>query len=182
MLTIVCKWVSKVLCVSIANIAFWQPMGWTSEMVAQHYQVPRKKQDEYAYVSHSRAAKVVSTIPIVNYPKSKTSFQAQSSGVFAEEIIPINLKGVIISEDDTIRPGVTMDGLSALKPVFPDWGHASTTAGNASGVGDGAGICILTTRAKAQEEGMEIVGKYVASTVVGEESSCSKFRRPQQKP
>jgi acetyl-CoA acetyltransferase len=145
-------------------------MGWTSEMVAQHYQVPRKKQDEYAYVSHRRAAKVVSIIPIVNYPKSKTSFQAQSSGVFAEEIIPINLKGVIISEDDTIRPGVTMDGLSALKPVFPNWGHASTTAGNASGVGDGAGICILTTRAKAQEEGMEIVGKYVASTVVGKES------------
>jgi acetyl-CoA acetyltransferase len=63
-----------------------------------------------------------------------------------------------------------MDGLAALKPAFPDWGNASTTAGNASGVGDGAGICILTTRAKAQEEGMEIIGKYIASTVVGK--SC----------
>lgn len=63
-----------------------------------------------------------------------------------------------------------MEGLAALKPAFPDWGNASTTAGNASGLGDGAGICILTSRAKAQEEGMEIVGKYVASTVVGKES------------
>jgi hypothetical protein len=60
-----------------------------------------------------------------------------------------------------------MDGLAALKPVFPNWGNASTTAGNASGVGDGAGICILASRAKAQEEGLEIIGKYVASTVVG---------------
>lgn len=63
-----------------------------------------------------------------------------------------------------------MEGLAALKPAFPDWGNACTTAGNASGVGDGAGICILTSRAKAQEEGMEIIGKYVASTVVGKKS------------
>jgi len=69
--------------------------------------------------------------------------------------------------DDTIRQGVTLDGLQALKPVFPEWGSASTTAGNASGVGDGAGICILSSRARAEKEGMEIVGKYVASTVVG---------------
>lgn len=75
-----------------------------------------------------------------------------------------------MSVDDTIRPGVTREGLAALKPAFPDWGNAYTTAGNASGVGDGAGICILTTRAKAQEEGMEIIGKYVASTVVGKRS------------
>ncbi len=71
--------------------------------------------------------------------------------------------------DDTIRSGVTLEGLAALKPAFPDWGNASTTAGNASGLGDGAGICLLTSRAKAQEEGMEIIGKYVASTVVGKE-------------
>jgi len=70
--------------------------------------------------------------------------------------------------DDTIRQGVTLEGLSALKPVFPNWGESSTTAGNASGVGDGAGLCILTTRARAEEEGMEILGKYITSTVVGQ--------------
>ncbi len=70
-------------------------------------------------------------------------------------------------EDDTVRPGVTMDSLSKLKPVFPDWGEALTTAGNASGVGDGAALCILTTRERAEQESMEILGKWVASSVVG---------------
>ena len=78
-----------------------------------------------------------------------------------------------------------MEGLTALKPAFPSWGDASTTAGNASGIGDGAGICILTSRAKAQDEGMDIIGKYVASTVVGQSylvlvhtcSECSLWRR-----
>lgn len=69
--------------------------------------------------------------------------------------------------DDTIRPGVTLEGLAALKPAFPKWGQASTTAGNASGVGDGAGLVILTTRERAQKEGMEVIGKWVGSTVVG---------------
>ena len=70
--------------------------------------------------------------------------------------------------DDTVRPGVTPEGLAALNPSFPQWGESSTTAGNASGVGDGAGLCIMTTRARAEKEGMDIIGKYVATTVVGE--------------
>jgi acetyl-CoA acyltransferase 1 len=77
------------------------------------------------------------------------------------------LRGTVVSVDDTIRPGVTIESLSALKPVFPSWGEASTTAGNASGVGDGAGICIMTTRERAEKEGMAIVGKWVGSAVVG---------------
>lgn len=60
-----------------------------------------------------------------------------------------------------------MESLAALKPVFPQWGEGSTTAGNASGVGDGAAICILTTRARAEQEGMEILGKWIDSAVVG---------------
>ncbi|TFK77062.1 3-ketoacyl-CoA thiolase [Pluteus cervinus] len=128
-----------------------QPMGWTSEMVAEAYSVSRQKQDEYAAISHARASK------------------ALEAGTFADEIIPIELRGSVISVDDTIRPGVTLESLGGLKPVFPNWGPASTTAGNASGVGDGAALCILTTRANAQKEGMEIVGKWVGSTVVGVE-------------
>ncbi|KAJ3511294.1 hypothetical protein NLJ89_g4181 [Agrocybe chaxingu] len=131
-----------------------QPMGWTSEMVAQTYKVSRRKQDQYAFISHSRAAKVNTAV---------------SEGIFADEIIPVEIRGQTISVDDTIRPGVTLEGLEKLKPVFPNWGEASTTAGNASGVGDGAGICIMTTRARAERDGMEILGKYVASTVVGVE-------------
>jgi len=70
---------------------------------------------------------------------------------------------------------VTLEGLASLKPAFPNWGESSTTAGNASGVGDGAAICIMTTRANAEKEGMEIVGKYVTSTVVGEFAAPTKF-------
>ncbi|TFK41120.1 3-ketoacyl-CoA thiolase, partial [Crucibulum laeve] len=128
-----------------------QPMGWTSEMVAQVYKVSRKKQDEYAFISHSRAQKAV------------------ESGIFADEIIPVEIRGSVISVDDTVRPGVTLEGLAALKPAFPKWGESSTTAGNASGVGDGAGICIMTTRENAEREGMNIIGKWVTSTVVGVE-------------
>ncbi|GLB36187.1 putative thiolase family protein [Lyophyllum shimeji] len=128
-----------------------QPMGWTSEMVAQTYKVSREKQDEYALISHTRANK------------------AASRGIFAEEILPIEIRGAVISVDDTVRPGVTAESLASLKPVFPTWGEASTTAGNASGVGDGAALCILTTRERAQREGMSIIGKWVGSAIVGVE-------------
>ncbi|CAK5280542.1 unnamed protein product [Mycena citricolor] len=128
-----------------------QPMGWTSEMVAEHYKVSRETQDKYALISHTRA------------------IESQRTGIFAEEIIPLELHGSVISVDDTIRPGVSVESLAGLKPVFPDWGQASTTAGNASGVGDGAAICIMTTRERAEKEGMEILGKWVGSAVVGVE-------------
>lgn len=53
--------------------------------------------------------------------------------------------------------------------MFYQWGQASTTAGNASGLGDGAALCIITTRERADKEGMEILGKFVGCTVVGVE-------------
>ena len=90
-----------------------------------------------------------------------------SNGIFSEEILPIEIRGTVVSVDDTVRPGVTMEMLSGLKPVFQDWGEAATTAGNASGIGDGAALCILTTRERAEKEGMEIIGKWVGSAVVG---------------
>ncbi|KAH7883626.1 Thiolase, N-terminal domain-containing protein [Phlebopus sp. FC_14] len=128
-----------------------QPMGWTSEMVAQTYNISRRKQDEYALISHTRAS------------------EALRKGLFVEEIIPIRIRESVISQDDTVRPGVTMESLSALKPVFPDWGEATTTAGNASGIGDGAALCILMTRERAQREDVQILGKWVATAVAGVE-------------
>ena len=62
---------------------------------------------------------------------------------------------------------MTLQGLAALRPVFPNWGESTTTAGNASGVGDGAALCILTTRSEADRRGLEILGRYVTSAVVG---------------
>lgn len=92
--------------------------------------------------------------------------QSARKGIWADEIIPIEVQGTVISTDDTIRKGTTLDSLSKLKPVF-EWGDSRTTAGNASGLGDGGAVCILTTRRNAEESGMPIIGKYVASTFVG---------------
>jgi acetyl-CoA acyltransferase 1 len=90
-------------------------------------------------------------------------------GIFSKEILPIEIRGNTIHTDDTIRPNVSATSLAGLKPVFPDWGTSTTTAGNASGIGDGAAICVLTTRQNAEARGMDIVGKWVASAVVGVE-------------
>ncbi|KAH9175236.1 3-ketoacyl-CoA thiolase [Lactarius sanguifluus] len=120
---------------------------WTSEMVSQTYNISRQKQDEYALISHTRATK------------------ALADGVFSDEIIPIELRGAVISVDDTVRPNVSAEGLAALKPSFPEWGGASTTAGNASGVGDGAALCILTTRARAEAGGFDILAKFVGTAI-----------------
>ncbi|KAH9082181.1 Thiolase, N-terminal domain-containing protein [Lactarius deliciosus] len=128
-----------------------QPMGWTSEMVSQTYNISRQKQDEYALISHTRATK------------------ALVDGLFSDEIIPIELRGAVVSVDDTVRPNVSAEGLAALKPSFPEWGDASTTAGNASGVGDGAALCILTTRARAEAGGFDILAKFVGTAIVGVE-------------
>ena len=83
-----------------------------------------------------------------------------------------------MSVDDTIRPGTTLEGLSKLKPSFPDWGESSTTAGNASGLGDGAALCILTTRERAEQERWDIIGKYVTSTFVGEWHHVRAWQQP----
>ena len=128
-----------------------QPMGWTSEMVAQHFNISRAKQDEYALISHTRASKAV------------------ERNVFEDEIVPIKIGEKRIDRDDTVRAGVTAESLATLKPVFPDWGMATTTAGNASGVGDGAGLLILTRRKTAEREGMQILGKWIDCVLVGVE-------------
>jgi acetyl-CoA acyltransferase 1 len=104
--------------------------------------------------------------------------QSQAMGIFAEEIIPIEIEGQVISVDDTMRPNISLESLAGLKPVFPQWGVGTTTAGNASGVGDGAALCILTTRKRAEAEGMKILGKWVASAIVGQlvYVSCHDFQ------
>jgi acetyl-CoA acyltransferase 1 len=150
-------------------------MGWTSEMVAQTYNISRQKQDEYALTSHTRAAKVSFSLSFVltfacrGWQKQTHVAQALGDGIFADEILPVELRGTVVSVDDTVRPNVSAEGLAALKPSFPEWGGASTTAGNASGVGDGAGLCILTTRARAQAEGYDVLAKFVGTAVVGVE-------------
>lgn len=125
-----------------------------------------------AHFSHARSKGLAFLPPLfLNFRNAEIDAgkQALADSVFADEILPIELRGTIVSVDDTVRPNVSAEGLAALKPSFPEWGGASTTAGNASGVGDGAALCILTTRARAQAEGYDVLAKFVGTAVVGVE-------------
>ena len=129
-----------------------------------------------AHFSHARSKGLAFLSPLfLSFRKAeidarkKNVTQALTDGIFADEILPVELRGTIVSVDDTVRPNVSAEGLAALKPSFPEWGGASTTAGNASGVGDGAALCILTTRARAQAEGYDVLAKFVGTAAVGVE-------------
>ncbi|KAH8917714.1 thiolase [Atractiella rhizophila] len=131
-----------------------KPMGWTSEMVAEDYDVSRERQDEYALRSVTLAS------------------ESQKSGIFAQEILPIPARTeagetVTVSSDDGIRHGTTLESLAKLKPAFPDWGKARSTAGNTSQITDGAAAMFLMTRKKANELGLKPIAKYVAVAVAG---------------
>ena len=133
------------------------PMGVTSENVAAKWHISRETQDAFAAESHRRAAK------------------ARKSGKFKSEIVPVvtkiidkdtkEEKEIVVTEDDGIREGVTMENLAKLKPVFKKGG--STTAGNASQVSDGAGVVLMCKRSYAKKNGLKIMGKWKSFTAVG---------------
>ncbi|KAJ1646018.1 3-ketoacyl-CoA thiolase with broad chain length specificity [Coemansia asiatica] len=132
------------------------PMGFTSENVAKDFGISRAKQDAFAALSHQRAAK------------------AQEAGYYDEEIYPIKTKiadkdgnetEITVSRDDGIRAGATAESLGKLRPAFSAEG--STTAGNASQVSDGAAAVLMMKRSRAQELGLKIQGKIIASAVAG---------------
>jgi acetyl-CoA C-acetyltransferase len=110
----------------------------TAENLRREYRIPRLEQDELAVESHRRAV------------------AAQSSGVFAEEIVPVALPSktgeVIVSTDEHPRPDADLDSLARLRPVMIDTDpEATVTAGNASGQNDAAAMCVVTTPARAAE-------------------------------
>ncbi|KAG7388268.1 3-ketoacyl-CoA thiolase, peroxisomal [Phytophthora boehmeriae] len=132
------------------------PMGITSENVAEKYGITRTKQDELAALSHEKAA------------------AAQANGWFKEEITPVsttikdkdgNEKAVIISQDDGVRAGTTVEKLAKLRPAFKEGG--STTAGNSSQVSDGAAAVLLMRRSVAKKMGLPILGRFVSFAVAG---------------
>ncbi len=128
-------------------------MGNTGEVVAEKYEITREEQDEFAFGSHRKAA------------------EAQAAGRFSEEIVPIEIpqkKGepIILSQDEPIRPDTTVEGLSKLKPAFKK-DNGTVTAGNAPGVNDGASALVVTTASKADELGVEPLGRVVASATSG---------------
>ena len=128
----------------------------TAENLRREYGISRQAQDELAFNAHARAV------------------AAQKSGVFAEEIVPVAVKGrdgvKMVDTDEHPRPDVTMESLAGLKPVRLKIDAESTvTAGNASGQNDGAAVCIVTTREKAEQLGLKPLARLVTWAAAGVE-------------
>ena len=114
-------------------------MGITAENIADKYSIPREEQDAFAAGSQQKTE------------------AAQNEGVFAEEIVPVEVpqrRGdpVIFDQDEFPRPGTTAEGLGKLRPAFKRDG--TVTAGNASGINDGAAAVVVMSAAKAKELGL----------------------------
>jgi acetyl-CoA C-acetyltransferase len=129
-------------------------MGITAENLATKYSISREAQDQVALESHSKAE------------------AATKSGRFKEEIVPFELPGKkgqkqVFEQDEHTRFGLTMGDLSKLKPVFrPD---GTVTAGNSSGLNDGAAATVLMTRKRAKELGLTPLARIVAHAAAGVE-------------
>lgn len=134
-----------------------KPMGWTAENVAGDFNISREQMDAWAAKSHQAAAK------------------ADAEGIFKDEIAPVRVprvvdgerKTVIVDRDDGIRQGTTKESLAKVRPAFPQWQPGNTTGGNASQITDGGAFVLMMTRRKAQELGLPILLKHVATVQSG---------------
>jgi acetyl-CoA acetyltransferase family protein len=128
-------------------------MAQTSDRVAAKYGITRAEQDAYALSSQERAA------------------AAWASCRLSEEVVPVEVragrKTVRVEKDDHLRPDTTLEGLAALPPSFGKDG--SVTAGNASGIVDGAAAVVVTSSGNAKAKGRAPLGRLVAWAVVGVE-------------
>jgi acetyl-CoA acyltransferase 2 len=128
-------------------------MAITAENCAAKYGITREEADRYALRSQQRA------------------HAAWTSGIMAEEVVPVEVKGrkgvTIIDRDDHLRPETTLDGLSALSTVFKKDGVV--TAGNASGIVDGAAALVIASGAAATARGLTPLARIVSWAAVGVE-------------
>lgn len=132
-------------------------MGVLSENMAKDRSVKREDQDAFAASSYQKAEK------------------AQKEGLFDAEIVPLTAKitdpktneekTITVDRDDGVRPGMTAESLSKIRPAFAKDG--SIHAGNSSQVSDGAAAVLLMKRSTAERLGQQIIGKYVTASVVG---------------
>jgi acetyl-CoA C-acetyltransferase len=126
-------------------------MGTTAENVAKQWQITRDQQDNFAVASQNKAE------------------AAQAAGKFKDEIIPVTIAGrkgdVIVSDDEYIKKGVTLDGIAKLKPAFQKDG--TVTAANASGINDGAAVVILMSAKEAEKRGLTPLARIASWASVG---------------
>jgi acetyl-CoA C-acetyltransferase len=131
-------------------------MGVTAENVAQQYQVTREQQDEFALASQNKAEAAI------------------KAGRFKDEIIPVTVPGgkagdKVIDTDEYPRFGTTIDAMTKLRPAFTKDG--TVTAGNASGINDGAAALVLMTRDEAEKRGIRPLARIASWATVGVDPS-----------
>jgi len=134
-------------------------MAQTSDNLARKYGISRQQQDEYALRSHERAN------------------AANNNGRFAQEVVPVEVKmgkkTALVEKDDHLFPGTSLDRLAALPPAFGP--ESMVTAGNASGIVDGAAAVVMTTGALAQKEGKKPIAYVRGWSYVGVDPSVMGF-------
>ena len=126
-------------------------MGTTAENVATKWQLTREEQDEFALASQNKAE------------------AAQKAGKFKDEIVPFVIKtrkgDVVVDSDEYIRHGATIEAMQKLKPAFSKDG--TVTAGNASGLNDGAAAVVLMTADEAEKRGIEPLARIASWATAG---------------
>ena len=126
-------------------------MGVTAENVAREFQITRDAQDEFAVASQNKAE------------------AAQKAGRFKDEIVPVTVKNrkgdVVVDQDEYIRAGATLEGVAKLRPAFAKDG--TVTAGNASGINDGAAAVVVMTGEEAAKRGIEPLARIVSWATAG---------------
>lgn len=130
-------------------------MGITAENLAEKYQITRDDQDAFAVSSQNKAE------------------AARAAGRFKDEIAPVTIKGrkgdTIVDSDEYIRIGATIDSMAGLRAAFKKDG--TVTAGNASGINDGAAAVVLMTAAEASKRGTPILGRIASWATCGVDPS-----------
>jgi acetyl-CoA acyltransferase len=129
------------------NAGAYMGMGETAENVATRYQITRAEQEEFSVASQRKAA------------------AARDGGKLQDEIVPIQTKKGVVSEDGTLRPDTTAEGLAGLKPAFD--ANGSVTAGTASPLTDGASAVLVTSEDYARARGLEILARIKSVGIAG---------------
>lgn len=141
------------LCDALVDVFNGYHMGVTAENLAEQYHITREEQDQLAVLSHQRAIAAI------------------KSGRLQEEIVPVEIKTkkgtVVVDTDEHPRENVTVEALAKMKPAFKKDG--TVTAGNASGINDGACAAVLMSMDKAKELGLKPLAKILATATVGVE-------------
>ena len=141
----------------LAEMYYPYSMGETAENVAERWGITRQEQDRFALESQRRAAEAI------------------AAGRFKDEIVPVPIpqrKGepIVVDTDEHPRPDTTLEKLAKLPPAFREGG--TVTAGNSSGINDGASAVLITGKRAAEEMGLRPMARIVTSAVAGVHPDC----------